>query len=166
MGIECAFITVPGHIFVAFALDTKPSEIHRSFSNLDDLIIANERVWVPVEVTVRKDGFVRAWSEAARQWREEKRRASAALIPIHEAWTEYEPVGLGADKLDIQMPTDDQILAAFTQESDRLLNRELGPKIALIEEELRKNQGTPSLRNKLGVLYAQCGKMDLAKNNL
>ena len=33
VGIETAFITVPGHIFMAFALDMSPAEAKRSFLN-------------------------------------------------------------------------------------------------------------------------------------
>ena len=52
--IETAFITIPGHIFMAFALKTDPKEAKSNFAqSLDDLIIRENKVWVPIEVTER-----------------------------------------------------------------------------------------------------------------
>ncbi len=62
IGIEAAFITVPGHIFVAFALSSSPEEIDRMTSRPDRYIIDSGKVFVPVEATLFSKGFSAAWA--------------------------------------------------------------------------------------------------------
>ena len=42
----------------------------RVFSGARELIIRDGVVWIPVEVTERRGGFMKAWAEGAREWRE------------------------------------------------------------------------------------------------
>ncbi|MGA2481200.1 MAG: ankyrin repeat domain-containing protein, partial [Spirochaetia bacterium] len=93
VGIETAFITIPGHIFVAFSLDMHPDEVRKAFSRPADLIYRNEKSWIPVEVT-ESAGFLRAWQDGAREWRESSLNNQAAFYPLHDAWKLYEPVAL------------------------------------------------------------------------
>jgi tetratricopeptide (TPR) repeat protein len=163
VGIESAFITVPGHIFMAFAAQTKPSDLERNFSNAADLIVIDDRVWVPVEVTERREGFLKAWQTGAFEWREASAKQEAAFYPIHAAWQLYEPVGLPGSGGEITIPQASEVLAAFLKETDRLSNREITPKVKKIEEQMARQGKTPALYNKLGVLYAMYGFMDKAE---
>ena len=70
IGIETAFITIPGHIFMAFSLNMVPEEARKAFYRDDDLIYLEESSWVPVEVTELSGGFLNAWKTGAREWRE------------------------------------------------------------------------------------------------
>lgn len=165
VGIETAFVTVPGHIFVAFELDTPAADLARTFSSVQDLIVREGRAWVPVEVTVRRDGFLRAWAEGARQWRDASGKSTAGFLPVHEAWKEYEPVGLPGASADVSLPPPDRLLAAFLEEAGRLVDRELGPRAVRLEEEIRSSGGSPSSHNRLGVLYARFGDLDKAEKS-
>jgi len=57
VGIETAFITVPGHIFAAFRLEGDEKSVLAAISNRNDFILRNGGVWVPVEVTSISGGF-------------------------------------------------------------------------------------------------------------
>jgi hypothetical protein len=163
IGIETAFVTVPGHIFAAFRLETLARETARDFTSVTDLILRDSEVWVPVEVTERKEGFLRAWQEGAREWREAASRKTAGFYPIHEAWTIYEPVGLPGAGAELTMPSSDSILAAYLQEMIRFVDREIYPKVSRLEQEIGAGGGTPAARNRLGILYAKYGKWDKAE---
>jgi tetratricopeptide (TPR) repeat protein len=163
VGIETAFITVPGHIYTAFAISISPEEVERSYSSTADFIVRERKVWVPVEVTVRQEGFLRAWQEGARQWREAVAKNTAGFLPVHEAWKEYEPVGLPGGSGDVGLPPADQILAAFSQEADRLIEREIAPKVARLEAEINSTGGSPVAHNRLGILYAKYGRLEKAE---
>ena len=61
VGIETAFITVPGHIFMAFSLGLTELEARQAFTSAGDFIYADGKAWVPVEVTIVQDGFNKAF---------------------------------------------------------------------------------------------------------
>jgi tetratricopeptide (TPR) repeat protein len=162
VGVETAFITVPGHIYLAFSTDLKEEAASRSFSGTSELIIRDGIVWIPVEVTERRGGFMKAWAEGAREWREAIADNTAAFIPVHQAWQEYEPVQLPGVK-DITLPAKDAIVSAFLQEVVKFVDREITPRVTRLQDEIKKSGDTPVNRNKLGILYAQYGKTDQAE---
>ena len=163
VGIETAFITVPGHIYAAFNLGLTPAEASRALSSTADLIEHDGAIWVPVEITDRRNGFLAAWQTGAREWREGASKNAAALIPIRTAWEEYEPVGLPGDGKAQSLPPDNTIAASFTKETDRFIAREIRPKVVKLESEIRSGGGAPRTFNQLGVLYAQYGKLSEAE---
>lgn len=163
VGIETAFITVPGHIFMAFALDLPAIDAPRSFTSVKDLLIHDGSIWIPVEVTERRNGFLAAWQAGARAWREAVATGSEGFYPVHQAWKEYAPVGLPGASSDISMPPVEAITAAFLKESTRFIDREIFPLVTKLEAEVQKSGDSPASRNKLGILYAKYGKMDQAE---
>jgi len=162
VGIETAFITVPGHIYLAFSTGLRPEEAQRALSSMTELIIMGDMTWVPVEVTERHGGFMKAWAEGAREWRISDSRGSAGFHPVHAAWQEYEPVGLPGSST-IVLPERNAIVDAYLREVDRFVDHEIAPQVARLEKEIQKSGGTPASHNKLGVMYAQYGKLDQAE---
>ncbi len=69
VGVETAVITIPGHIYGAFALKTSPDEARRTFSRPDELIITDNKVWVPVEITLFQETFEKAWQTGAKEYK-------------------------------------------------------------------------------------------------
>ena len=94
LGVETAFVTVPGHIYAAVALAASPEELRRSLAAPEEIIERGGRAWLPVEVTERSAGFLAAWRTGAREWREAAEKGGAGFHPVHEAWAVFEPVGL------------------------------------------------------------------------
>jgi hypothetical protein len=66
VSIDTAFITVPGHIFMAFSPDISAADARATFSHVDNLIIQGDKLWIPIEVTDRSDFFT-AWQTGARE---------------------------------------------------------------------------------------------------
>ncbi len=156
VGIETAFITVPGHILAAVALPLTPDEAERTFSRLDRFIVDQGKVFIPVEATIFGKGFNAAWAEGARQWR--LAGTQARLIPVREAWKDYEAVGLREDAPSLAYPVSRTILASFRGEMDRFVSDELSPQVARLQEEIKRSGATSKNLNRLGVLYARYGK--------
>ena len=166
VGVETAFVTVPGHIFIAFSTGLRPDEAPRAFSGTTDLIMQADQAWIPLETTVRRGGFMRAWAEGARQWRDAASRGSAGFHPIHEAWSVYEPVQLPGTVTEATLPAESTILAAFEAELARYVDREIAPRVAQLEESIRRTGGDAPSRNRLGILYAQYGRYPEAEEQL
>ena len=153
--IETAFITIPGHIFMAFALRATPEEIRQSFSQTDELVFRNEKVWVPIEVTEREKTFLDAWQLGAKEWRENLSKNQAGFFPVHEAWAVFEPVGLPGSGNAPVLPDPAQVVKDFRDDVTRLVDREIFNKVAALQAAITKSQESPKTINALGVLYAR-----------
>lgn len=110
LGVRTAFITVPGHIYMAFeagcTADVADAQIGKG-----RYILKNGEVWVPVEITVSQDTFRLALSIGLREWK--KYESEAALIPLQYAWLEYKPVSIPESDISLQMPSREVILKGF-----------------------------------------------------
>jgi hypothetical protein len=89
LDIETAFITVPGHLYLAFEV----GDGNWQKANKDIIEIEGKR-WLPVEITIPGEGFTRAWRTGAGEWR--RYGKDAAIYPIREAWKLYPPVTVPA----------------------------------------------------------------------
>jgi tetratricopeptide (TPR) repeat protein len=157
VGIETSFITVPGHIYMAFALDIEQKEAEKLFSSTNDLIFLNDNTWLPVEITLVKDGFLKAWQSGAREWRNYEKMETAAIYSIHEAWNTYEPVGMTEMDRGIVYPQSSMVMERYLKEMDKFVTREIHEKVVELRADIVKSGNNPRLINKLGVLYARFG---------
>jgi hypothetical protein len=161
-GIETAFITVPGHIYTAFNLDMPPAEAKRMFRNPGDLIYVEDTTWLPVEITLVQSGFIEAWEEGAKEWREFIRDNQAVLLPVHNAWNEYKPVGITGISKEIYYPDQDQVLMSFNNVIYKFVEDEISEKVSNYQRQLATNKN-PRIMNKLGILYARYGLLGKAR---
>jgi tetratricopeptide (TPR) repeat protein len=167
LGIETAFITTPGHIYMAFALASTSEEARRLFAaSAGDLLVRDGRAWLPLEITLRGEGFTAAWALGARQWREADAQGQAAFIDMRDAWKTYEPVGLPGTPPALSPPPVQSVSARFAREMTRLTGRELEPQLARIQAEIRQAGENPRLLNSLGLAYARFGVLDKAQQAL
>lgn len=162
VGIETAFITIPGHIFMAFSLGLTPDDARKAFSYPDELIFRDGKSWVPVEVTER-GGFMKAWQTGAKKWRENLKRQQAALYPVNEAWKIYEPVGLPGTGAAMSLPAQENIVSLFQEEVTRFIEREIFEKATALQAQAARTQNTSKAVNELGLLYARYGIYDRAQ---
>lgn len=161
VGIKTAFITIPGHIYMAFGLDITPQQAQERFLKYEDLIFYENEAWLPLEITVREEGFLKAWQIGAKQWRENQ--SKALFIPLRLAWETYEAVGFSGEVLSIQLPQASEVSAAYAAELQKFVDRELYPQVSSLQEKLAASQNDLRLINALGVLYARYGVMDQAE---
>jgi hypothetical protein len=165
VGASTAFITVPGHIYVAVDLGMAPDKAKTKFSRPDDLISYEGSAWLPVEVTALGGDFLAAWELGAREWREASSTAQgAALYPLREAWKTYAPVGLSSEKAEAAPPSADTLRTSCAALFKRLADRESQASANRVLAEIKKSGETAGLLNKLGVVYASYGLDDKAES--
>lgn len=162
VGIETAFITIPGHIYMAFALDMSAGDAERIFRNSDNLIFHSDKVWIPVEITMTQDSFLSAWNEGSREWRSYNSQNKAALYPMSESWKVYPPVGLPGST-DPVLPIREDFREAYVSELSRFIEQEIYPQVSVLEERIRESDNPSLYRNRLGILYARYGLTDQAE---
>jgi tetratricopeptide (TPR) repeat protein len=163
VGIETAFITVPGHILMAVSLDIPPSRARSGFFAPADLIITDDHVWLPIETTERSAGFVQAWQDGAKEWRDYLAKGQAVLYPVHEAWALYEPVGFAPDTGAIALPDSGKVADSFSAELARYVSAEIYPAVSKLQAEIKSSKNSPKAINQLGVLYGRYGLVDKAE---
>lgn len=160
-GIESAFITVPGHIYIAFALKSPPEEAARIFDKPEDLIYRENKAWIPVEVTLLDQGFLKSWATGLSQWN--KYEDNKGFYPIHSAWEIYEPVGFSSGSGDLKMPDTETYLSRLSEELDTFVQRQIQSRKADLLAQLETSTDKGRIYNKLGVLYARFGLYDQAE---
>lgn len=159
VGVSTAFVTVPGHIYMAFRLEMDHNRATRTFSDPGDLILRDDgSVWIPVETTLLREGFLQAWAAGARQWRTYDPEGQAGFIPVSDAWSIYEPVAFSISQIELGMPQRDGVEARFAEDLDAFVTREVFPQEQAIRSRLESRPGDSRLMNSLGVLYARYGK--------
>ena len=82
VGIETALILTPGHILMAFALDTHPSLAPMLAIAPASTFERDGKLWVPIETTSVAAGFTTAWQAAVTHLARNK----ATVIPAASAW--------------------------------------------------------------------------------
>jgi tetratricopeptide (TPR) repeat protein len=156
LGVETAFITIPGHIYVAFALDMTPEQARSAFKYPDELIFREGDSWVPVEVTLRDQGFLAAWQQGAKEWREYNQVEQAGFYPVHEGWDVYTPVGLPGSA-NLNSLDSNEIVEEFSEELLAFVDREIAAEVASVQVRMDAQPRDPRWPNRLGIVYARYG---------
>jgi hypothetical protein len=132
LGIESAFVTVPGHIYCAFNIREQRTVNSEQWiaANRDKLIEHEGRLWMPVEMTITGEGFTQAVRVGAREWRQANaadsglgsRPAGAAepggkLYPMKESWKLYPAVSVpNASGRMPDLPDESELVKAVEKE--------------------------------------------------
>lgn len=158
-GIETAFITVPGHIFMAIDLGMRPDDPRARAFDPRELIAFEGRLWLPIETTMRDAGFTEVWRKGASQWRDASAKGVAAIYPIHAAWKTYPPVGLPADRSTVVPPPAGAVNKAFVAELDKVVKAELSARLATVGavKDAKSLNARGTIYGKYG-LYAEAEK--------
>ncbi|MBU0926386.1 MAG: hypothetical protein KKA67_01425 [Spirochaetes bacterium] len=157
VGIETAFITVPGHIFMAFSLGITEAEARKSFTSASDFIYKDDKAWIPIEVTIVQEGFLKAYKTATKQWKEAVSKDVAGFFPIHSAWQTYQPVGFSGGSLSLLFPSADSVIQSYKTNLDAFVAQEIQTKVESFESTIRRGGDRASIRNSFGILYAKYG---------
>lgn len=161
VGIETAFITTPGHIYVAFNTGVPARDYLIVHPNREMLIVIDDRVWVPVEITMLgSGGFLDAWRFGVDEWRRyADDTEQRGFYRTSEAQTVFRPVGLRQTDLGLQYGSADRIRGRFRDEFDRLADAILAD-----IRESAEQRGTKGQFNKLGIYAARLGRYDAARD--
>ncbi len=103
LGIQTAFITIPGHIYMAYDSGLTKAQADRVYGK-GKYIVQDDTVWIPFEITVPQDSFELGLKLGIREWN--KYPEEHNLIPVHDAWTEFKPVTVPESDVNIQFPKD------------------------------------------------------------
>ena len=158
VGIEAAFITIPGHIFAAFDTGLDEAATRASFYDQGLLIIRDGKAWIPVEITMVNDGFIKAWRVAAKEWADNSRAGAAAFYRLPDCWKVYPSAAFPDVNPRFSLPDESETAMAFDNALDRFVAREIDPELRSLDAELAK-EAPETRENEVGILYANYGML-------
>jgi hypothetical protein len=113
--IETAFITVPGHIYMAFDIGEREGW---KVDGGEGLIAHEGKLWMPLEITIPQEGFYRAWRTGVREW--QQAGDEGRIYPMSTSWAVYPPVSVpGAGDRSITLPDAGAVVQAFAEAMKR-----------------------------------------------
>jgi tetratricopeptide (TPR) repeat protein len=93
LGIESMFLDVfkpgAGHIFLMFDSGVKPEEVTIYFQDESEVVVLNDKVWIPVEATLVGKPFFSAWKQGALKYNEMKAENYVNEFSVKEASAKY-----------------------------------------------------------------------------
>jgi len=93
LGIESMFLDVfkpgAGHIFLMFDSGVKPDEVTKYFQDESEVVVLNDKVWIPVEATLVGKPFFSAWKQGALKYNEMKAENYVNEFSVKEASAKY-----------------------------------------------------------------------------
>jgi tetratricopeptide (TPR) repeat protein len=166
LGIDTAFITIPGHIYMAFDSGLTEEEGREQFFLPDELIYHDGKAWVPLEITLTAAPFYQAWRVGARQWRNAGEDRS--FFPMRASWTRYKPVSVSdaADKLP-ELPDENSLINAIEESLNIYVGFQIRPMARELEAQIAESPSRAMVqRNDLGGLYGKAGMLFDAETEL
>lgn len=154
MGIETAFITVPGHIFMMFNTEVPEGEWEDVSALRDWLHISRGEVWIPVETTAVGRGFMTAWEEAINMLEATPDRLKR-VHPTHDAWDQYTPFAAPHEQQVPELPMLSMVERLISDTTDLLIRRELSIRSAPLLEAYSQNPNDVRLLVRLGLEHAR-----------
>ena len=159
-GIKTAFISVPGHTYVAVALAADPKEARTACGCTDELLFREGRTWVPVEVMPADGSFSDAWHSGFQEWRAARKQALFCSVP---AAPPPHPPAARAGSGQTPLPDLEPAAAGFRVEVRRLAARAISLPEARLMAAVTSSGRSPGALNTLGLLYARYGFAEKAE---
>jgi tetratricopeptide (TPR) repeat protein len=159
-GIPAMLIQTPGHVFVAVGTQVDPSNAESLSMDPDATLVADGRLWLPVETTQVGSSFEAAWDHATEQLRSVRQAgARPRTVVVRSAWRDYPPVDLsGAPPVELPRPIPaDRLraeLSALHDKQERALQKALA---------VASDSEAPADLNRAGVLLVRQGKTEEAE---
>jgi tetratricopeptide (TPR) repeat protein len=167
VGISTALVTIPGHIFMMFDTGVSKYDYRDITDDRAMLIEKGDNVWIPVEVTLAGQQFMRAWQEGARQYTKTvMNNEEVGIYPTAEAWGEFVPVTLEEWGWEPDVPQKGQIEKLYEKDIALLVGSELDGKVRELKGMISREPRNAKLYNQLGITYGRYGKYEDAISNL
>jgi hypothetical protein len=161
MGVSTAFVTVPGHIYIAFDSGLSEEEFARFFLGTRESITRDGRAWVPLEVTTIDEPFAESWYRGMQQWLEAG--TDGGFYPVAKAWKIYPPVQPLFEEKNRFVLNEERITAGTVKEIDDFRRTASSELTRPLNDRLRQSPDDTSTRMRLGITLARFGFFDDAE---
>jgi tetratricopeptide (TPR) repeat protein len=150
VGISTAIATIPGHVFLVFNTEVPEYGAGDVSPDKNDYIFRKGTVWIPVEVTMTREPFVRAWKEAGRS----TRSAGFEFIDTAKAWEHFPPSD-NENEFSISHPGASDIALLVKQDLDVIKGMLYDERIGRLRVIAEGVSGNPKHWNNLGIVHGK-----------
>ncbi|HVP17840.1 MAG TPA: tetratricopeptide repeat protein [Spirochaetia bacterium] len=160
VGIRTAVLTTPGHIFLAF--DTgEPGENAPLFSTQSLEVILHGSVWIPVETTVLRQGFLEAWIAASELVRKYRAGGPFEFLPLAEMRGSWPALPLPPSAVTIVDPSPAAVQKLYSSSLAGFTAALYTSRISQMTAQLAGQSGRQAslLRIRVGILHGMFGDM-------
>lgn len=157
LGIETAFIDVPGHLLLMFNTGL-PVDKRDAISLQRDLLVEhNDSIWIPVETTMISTTFSEAWAEGARKFNVWQAKQRLKIISTRQAWATYQPVTLPPADYTIEVPAKTQVSQKVHREQVRLITKSLDRLVMPYRAMAQSQAEDTEALMQIAIIYAKYG---------
>ncbi len=159
VGVSTAYIDVPGHVFMAFDSRIRPNELVESGISPLDVIIHDEKVWIPIETTLLgKNAFLSAWKAAAKRYYQELTAGNfPEIVPLSDARAVYVPADYHPPGFTEIPQGTEEMLSEYNEQIAQLLVVIKKEIITEMENRYLTEPDNVFVKNKYATLLAQTG---------
>jgi len=164
-GVSAAYIDVPGHVMAAFDCGIKPTEMAANGLLPTDVIVMNDRVWIPIEATkIGTAGFFQAWKAAAeRYYRELEAGHFPEIIPFADAWNIYTPSNYQPKGYSAEVPSGERVKEEYRQFVVQFVSKSKQNALDELSARYVAEPENVFVRNAYGTLLTQTGQYEKAR---
>lgn len=157
LGIQTAFVDVPGHLFLMFNTGL-PIEKRDAVSLQRELLVEHDgTIWIPMEATMISTSFSEAWAEGARKYNKWQAKKKLKIISTHQAWDEYQPVTLSPAAYTIEVPVKAQVSSKVHRELVRLVTKSLDRLVVPYRAMAETRPDDTTALMQVAIIYAKNG---------
>jgi tetratricopeptide (TPR) repeat protein len=166
LGIETAILDVPAHVLLMFNTGLEPKNSGLVSAQDDLIVIHDNSVWVPLEATMIATSFAEAWAEGARKYYEYRKQEKLKIIPLRQAWQDFQPVTLAPSAFELKLPDPDRVRDLIAREQKILLEKSLERLVESYRAILANDPDNENAHMQIAIIYAKYGLYESANSEL
>ena len=161
VGIPTALVDAPGHIFMMFDSGIPAERQERLCLSRNQYVVYDDRVWIPVEITMLGEPFAVAWQSAAESTSYLARTGQMRIYEVAEAWGEYSPARRPSSTVQ-PLPDSAAVAAYLPGDLEELVLQRDTYLRRRFHSRLRRNPEDHAIRSSLARAYVYLGRLDEA----
>jgi tetratricopeptide (TPR) repeat protein len=162
-GIKTALIPLENDFLVAFSLGIDEAMAEALFFNMDNVLVIDDEVWLPVSFSAFREGFINCWYAGINVLNAALNAGDVNIVILRNAWTTYPPAAVSSQEAQFEKPLEIYVTRSVETDMQRYISAEFGPKILALREQLRSGGESAALYNQLGLLHVRSGMYAEAK---
>ncbi|PLX97402.1 MAG: hypothetical protein C0621_00035 [Desulfuromonas sp.] len=164
LGIHTMIVEVPGHMFMMYDSGLEVGSVSEMMSAL--YIEHDEKLWIPVEVTLVSSPFISAWEKGSQGYHEHQQNGNLTLLDPRKAWESFKPASLAATTWRPELISREQLEENFPNELTtlrRIRIRNIGKQYLDILQEAPEDA---EALLQYGIINAKSGEIDEAVRHI
>jgi len=162
LGIQTAFLDLPGHLLLMFNTGLAKKDQGLISSQKELSVIYQGQVWIPLEATMIATSFSEAWTEGAAKYQRFKAKNQLKVVALQEAWQRYQPVTLQPASFNFQVSNSAALRLRVQREQRLLLEKSLERALKPYQVLLLSRPDDVKVQMQQVILYARYGFYDRA----